>query len=110
MPRGYMEGPAAEEAERRADEVARRTNDSARKPLYPAVYGSHRRRRRPHFLGWLTDVDPDKLFASGQGVGRDRAPRRGRELAVVARGRWFIQTSLKAERYQKQLNTKKTTR
>jgi hypothetical protein len=69
MPRGYMEGPAAEEAERRADEVARRTNDSARKPLYPAVYGSTQDDADPHFLGWLTDVDPDKLFASGKAWG-----------------------------------------
>ncbi len=69
MPRGYMEGPAAEEAERRADEVARRTNDSTRKPLYPAVYGSTADDDVPHFLGWLTDVDPDKLFASGKAWG-----------------------------------------
>jgi len=69
MPRGYMEGPAAEEAERRADEVARRTNDSARKPLYPAVYGATPDDPDSHFLGWLTDVDPDKLFASGKAWG-----------------------------------------
>ena len=64
-----MEGPAAEEAERRADEVARRTNDSARKPLYPAVYGATPDDPDSHFLGWLTDVDPDKLFASGKAWG-----------------------------------------
>jgi hypothetical protein len=57
MPRGYMEGPAAEEAERRAEEAARGKNE----PPAPDL--------QPHFLGWLGEVDPDELFASGAAWG-----------------------------------------
>ena len=67
MPRGYMEGPAAEEAERLADEAAR---GAAYEPeLHPAVYGCTDDDPEPHFLGWLADVDPDELFASGRAWG-----------------------------------------
>lgn len=64
-----MEGPASEEAERRADEVAREKHDFARKKLYPAVYGCTEDDPAPHFLGWRADVDPDELFASGKAWG-----------------------------------------
>jgi hypothetical protein len=68
MPRGYMEGPAAEEAERRAEELAR-----GREPEPPAdrraVYGSTEDDREPHFLGWADEVDQDELFASGAAWG-----------------------------------------
>jgi hypothetical protein len=64
MPRGYMEGPASEEAERRAEELAR-----GPQPEPPAerraVFGATADDPEPHFLGWLGDVDPDELFASG---------------------------------------------
>jgi hypothetical protein len=64
MPRGYMEGPAAEEAERRAEELARGPQpEPARERA--AVYGATEDDSEPHFLGWLGDVDPDELFASG---------------------------------------------
>jgi hypothetical protein len=69
MPRGYMEGPAAEEAERRADELARGARHSEAAPLYPAVFGSTDDDPTPHFLGWRSDVDPDELFASGKAWG-----------------------------------------
>jgi hypothetical protein len=69
MPRGYMEGPAAEEAERLADEAARGGAREAEPELYPAVYGSTEDDPEPHFLGWLADVDPDELFASGEAWG-----------------------------------------
>jgi hypothetical protein len=69
MPRGYMEGPASEEAERRADEVASGKRDAAAAKLYPAVFGSTDDDPEPHFLGWLADVDPDALFASGKAWG-----------------------------------------
>jgi hypothetical protein len=69
MPRGYMEGPASEEAERRADEVASGRRDVAAATLYPAVYGSTVDDPEPHFIGWLADVDPDELFASGKAWG-----------------------------------------
>jgi len=69
MPRGYMEGPAAEEAERLAEEAARGAPPEPEAELYPAVYGSTEDDPEPHFLGWLGDVDPDKLFASGAAWG-----------------------------------------
>ena len=78
MPRGYAEGPAAEEAERRLDEPERGlTNESPKERS--AVYGSTEARPERHFLGWLGDVDPDELFASGEAWGltvvRERAPK-----------------------------------
>ena len=69
MPRGYLEGPASEEAERLAEEAARRGGDEAEPERFPAVYGSTDDDPEPHFLGWLADVDPDELFASGKAWG-----------------------------------------
>jgi hypothetical protein len=68
MPRGYMEGPASEEAERRAEEVARGPQPPSA-PERPAVFGSTEDGPEPHFLGWLDDVDPERLFASGDAWG-----------------------------------------
>jgi len=67
MPRGYMEGPAAEEAERRLDELERGVE--APPEERPAVYGSTADRSEKHFLGWLGDVDPEELFESGAAWG-----------------------------------------
>jgi hypothetical protein len=69
MPRGYMEGPASEEAERRADEVASGKRAAPAAKLYPAVFGSTEAEPEPHFLGWLADVDPNELFSSGKAWG-----------------------------------------
>jgi hypothetical protein len=69
MPRGYMEGPAADEAERLADEAARVKHVQPESVVYPAVYGSTDDDPEPHFLGWLNEVDPDALFASGKAWG-----------------------------------------
>jgi len=69
MPRGYMEGPAAEEAERRAEEIARGVLEGDPVPAYPAVYGCTEDDPEPHFLGWANEVDPDELFASGKAWG-----------------------------------------
>jgi len=69
MPRGYMEGPASEEAERLADEAAREKHDHKQAPAYAAVYGSTEDDPEPHFLGWRNEVDPDELFASGKAWG-----------------------------------------
>ncbi|HEY5058802.1 MAG TPA: hypothetical protein VII51_07265 [Gaiellaceae bacterium] len=69
MPRGYMEGPAAEEAERLADEKARVKHDQPKAVIYPAVYGCTEEDSKPHFLGWLNEVNPDELFASGKAWG-----------------------------------------
>ena len=64
-----MEGPAAEEAERRADELARGAKRVSASPLYPAVFGCTEDEPAPHFIGWRRDVDPDELFASGKAWG-----------------------------------------
>ena len=64
MPKGYAEGPAAEEAERRLDELERGP-PRADTPERPAVFGATDDDPEPHFIGWLGDVDPDELFASG---------------------------------------------
>ena len=69
MARGYMEGPAAEEAERRADELARGIKDEPVVELQAAVYGCTENDPEPHFLGLLGEVDPDELFASGSAWG-----------------------------------------
>jgi hypothetical protein len=64
MAKGYAEGPAAEEAERRRDELERggRESESAQRP---AVYGATEDEPESHFIAWRDDVDPDELFASG---------------------------------------------
>ena len=64
-----MEGPASEEAEQRADELARGVKHEEPPPAYPAVYGCTEDDPEPHFLGWLNEVDPDELFASGKAWG-----------------------------------------
>ena len=69
MPRGYMEGPAAEEAERRLEEIERGVRDEPAAELHAAVYGCTEDDPEPHFLGWLGEVDPDELFASGEAWG-----------------------------------------
>ena len=78
MPRGYEEGPAAEEAERRRDELERGVQEESVEQR-AAVYGSTEDDPERHFLGWLGEVDPDELFASGRAWGitvvRRAAPR-----------------------------------
>ena len=69
MPRGYAEGPAADEAERLADEASRVKHDHPMQRVYPAVYGCTVDDPEPHFLGWAADVDPDELFESGKAWG-----------------------------------------
>jgi hypothetical protein len=63
-----MEGPAAEEAERRAEELARGPEPEPARERQ-AVFGATDDDAQPHFLGWLEDVDPDELFASGAAWG-----------------------------------------
>jgi hypothetical protein len=68
MAKGYAEGPAAEEAERRLEELERDADVPA--PDHrPAVYGSTEDNPERHFLGWRDEVDPDELFASGEAWG-----------------------------------------
>jgi hypothetical protein len=71
MPRGYEEGPVAEEAEARRDALERgepiepERRDAERR----AVYGSTPDEAEMHFLGWADEVDADELFASGRAWG-----------------------------------------
>jgi hypothetical protein len=71
MPRGYEEGPVAEEAQARLDAIERGEPLEARPapPARGAVYGSTDDDPDPHFLGWADEVDPDELFASGRAWG-----------------------------------------
>jgi hypothetical protein len=67
--KGYAEGPAADEAEARRDALERGTLGEKPTLDRAAVYGSTADDPERHFLGWLDDVDPDKLFASGKAWG-----------------------------------------
>lgn len=75
MGKGYAEGPAAEEAERRRDEMASGETVQAR-PTRLAVVGCTADDPERHVLGWVGEVDPDALFASGVawGVRIERRP------------------------------------
>ena len=68
MGKGYAEGPAAEEAERRLEELAEGPPQTAAVDR-AAVYGSTPEKPERHFLGWLGDVDPDELFETGAAYG-----------------------------------------
>jgi hypothetical protein len=68
MGKGYAEGPAAEEAERRLEELERGTAEPEHE-VRLAVYGSTEADPGRHFLGWRDEVDPDELFASGEAWG-----------------------------------------
>jgi hypothetical protein len=68
MPKGYAEGPAAEEAERRREELERGEGEEEREARL-AVYGSTEDEPERHFLGWRDEVDPDELFDSGTAWG-----------------------------------------
>jgi hypothetical protein len=67
MGKGYAEGSAVEERL-----AALERGDDFDRPLQAgraAVYGSTDDDPSEHFLGWLGDVDPDELFASGAAFG-----------------------------------------
>lgn len=69
MPSGYAEGPAAEEAEQRREQLARGAADDDRAQDGQAVYGATKSNPERHLIGWIPDVDPDKLFKSGKAWG-----------------------------------------
>jgi hypothetical protein len=69
VPKGYAEGPAAEEAERRREELADDSRPGAPRAMRQAVYGATADDPTRHFIGWLDDVDPDALFQSGAAWG-----------------------------------------
>ena len=62
-----MEGPASEEREAEIERLERPEPPRVEERL--AVYGSTAGDPSKHFLGWLGDVDPDELFASGEAWG-----------------------------------------
>jgi hypothetical protein len=75
MSKGYAEGPAAEE--RLAElERAQRADASGEWQERPAVYGATPENPERHFIGWLGEVDPDRLFASGAAWGLSVVRRR----------------------------------
>lgn len=67
MGKGYAEGPAAEEAERRREELAEPAVETPAVRL--AVLGCTEDEPERHLLGWVGEVDPDELFASGAAWG-----------------------------------------
>ena len=70
MPRGYEEGPVAEEAEARRDALERgEPVEPVHVPDRRAVYGSTEDTPESHFLGWADEVNSDELFESGQAWG-----------------------------------------
>jgi len=71
VPRGYEEGPVAEEAQARLDALERGESlePLGGPALRAAVYGSTRDDAEPHFLGWADEVDSEALFASGRAWG-----------------------------------------
>jgi hypothetical protein len=71
VPRGYEEGPVAEEAEARRDALERgeSLDVKPRGEDRRAVYGSTDDEPKKHFLGWADEVDPDELFESGRAWG-----------------------------------------
>ena len=73
MARGYAEGPAIEE---RLDALERERSREPEPEERKAVFGSTADRPERHFLGWLGEVDPDELFASGEAWGLSVVTRR----------------------------------
>ncbi len=68
MAKGYAEGPAAEEAERRREELERGPEELEAEARL-AVYGSTEGDPERHFIGWRDEVDPGELFDSGEAWG-----------------------------------------
>jgi hypothetical protein len=79
MPRGYEEGPVAEEAQRRQDAIERGESPDARRApgTRAAVFGSTEEDEPARFLGWADEIDSDELFESGRawGISLRRIPR-----------------------------------
>lgn len=75
MGKGYAEGPAAEERFAELERAERETTRDAADER-AAVYGSTPAEPERHFIGWVGEVDPDELFASGQAWGLSVVRRR----------------------------------
>jgi hypothetical protein len=67
MAKGYAEGPAAEEAERRRESVGETLQPPRQTRV--AVEASTPDDAHRHFVGWADEVDADELFASGRAWG-----------------------------------------
>ena len=68
MGKGYGEGPAAEERFA-ALERGERLDAAEERAERQAVYASTPDNHDKHFVGWVGEVDPDALFASGDAWG-----------------------------------------
>ena len=66
---GVRGGSGGREAEARRDALERGQLVEEPPPERAAIYGSTADDPERHFLGWLGDVDPDKLFAAGKAWG-----------------------------------------
>ena len=75
MGKGYAEGPVTEEREAALEQAARAPAGDAPEDRL-AVVGATEANPERHFLGWLGEVDPDELFASGQAWGLSVVRRR----------------------------------
>ena|SRR5688572_20713985 len=79
MPRGYEEGPVADEAQRRIDAIERGESPDGRgaPATRAAVFGSTETDGPARFLGWADEVDAEELFESGRawGISLRRIPR-----------------------------------
>jgi hypothetical protein len=71
MPRGYEEGPVAEEAQRRIDVLEQGESNRPRRgpETRAAVFGSTEKNEPVRFLGWADEVDAERLFESGRAWG-----------------------------------------
>jgi hypothetical protein len=71
MPRGYEEGPVADEAQRRLDAIERSESIEARgaSGTRAAVFGATEADSPARFLGWADEVDAEELFESGRAWG-----------------------------------------
>jgi hypothetical protein len=80
MPRGYEEGPVADEAQARLDAIERgeRIEPKRSSDTRAAVFGSTEEDSAARFLGWADEVDADELFESGRawGISLRRIPFR----------------------------------
>ena len=75
MGKGYAEGPATDEAERRREELA--AGDTPPETVTRlAVVGCTHERPDQHVIGWADEVDVETLFASGRvwGIRTERRP------------------------------------
>jgi hypothetical protein len=74
MAKGYAEGPAAEEAERRREQLESGESDASFETRV-AVEGCTPDDPERHFIGWADEIDSDELFASGSAWGIRRVRR-----------------------------------